>query len=150
MDFEAELAAVICKPCRSIAPEDADACILGYTCLNDVTARDLQPLDGQWTRAKGFDTFAPMGPWIETEFDPYNAPHRIPAQREDAAEGQHRHDDARRAGAGRLCLVRHDAPARGRGDAGTPEGVGPMQPGDVIEVRIGGIGTLKNTVKAEE
>ena len=150
VDFEAELAAVICKPCRSIAPEDADACILGYTCLNDVTARDLQPLDGQWTRAKGFDTFAPMGPWIETEFDPYNAP--IESLLNGKTQ-QKANTGMMMRGARELVAFASSVMTLLPGDVvtlGTPEGVGPMQPGDVIEVRIGGIGTLKNTVKAEE
>ena len=150
VDFEAELAAVICKPCRSIAPEDADACILGYTCLNDVTARDLQPLDGQWTRAKGFDTFAPMGPWIETEFDPYNAPIESVLNGETQ---QKANTGMMMRGARELVAFASSVMTLLPGDVvtlGTPEGVGPMQPGDVIEVRIGGIGTLKNTVKAEE
>ncbi len=70
VDFEAELAIVIGKTAKNIARDNARDYILGYTCLNDVTARDLQSKDGQWTRAKGFDTFCPIGPWIQTEVDP--------------------------------------------------------------------------------
>lgn len=70
VDYEGELAVVIGKQCRHITPEDAPKVILGYTCCNDVTARDLQKKDGQFTRSKGFDSFCPIGPWIETELDP--------------------------------------------------------------------------------
>src|SRR4030043_713931 len=70
-DYEAELAVVIGKEAKSVPTERAGDYILGYTCLNDVTARDLQPKDGQWTLAKGFDTFGPMGPWIVTDVDPH-------------------------------------------------------------------------------
>ncbi len=70
VDYEAELAIVIGKEAKRVPEKDAGAVILGYTCLNDVTARDLQSKDGQWTRAKGFDTFCPIGPWIDTDIDP--------------------------------------------------------------------------------
>ena len=70
VDFEGELAVVIGRLCRDVPRERAEEVIFGYTCANDVTARDLQARDGQWTRAKGFDTFCPLGPWIETELDP--------------------------------------------------------------------------------
>ena len=73
VDFEGELGVVIGRKCRSVSVEQAPDYIFGYTCFNDVTARDLQKKDKQWTRAKGFDTFAPMGPFIETDFDPANA-----------------------------------------------------------------------------
>ena len=70
MDHEGELAVVIGKVCRDVTPERAYDVVLGYTCGNDVTARDQQKADGQWTRAKGYDTFCPLGPWIETDVDP--------------------------------------------------------------------------------
>ena len=150
VDFEAELAAVIGKTCKNIAPEEADAYILGYTCLNDVTARDLQPLDGQWTRAKGFDTFAPIGPWIETEFDPDDAPIESVLNGETKQKAR---TSMMMRGARELVAFASSVMTLLPGDVvslGTPEGVGPMQPGDRIEIRIGGIGTLCNTVTAQK
>lgn len=149
VDFEAELAAVIGKTCKNITAAQADEYILGYTCLNDVTARDLQPIDGQWTRAKGFDTFAPIGPWIETQFDPDCAPIQsfLNGVVQQDANTRLMMRDARS-----LVAFASSVMTLHPGDVvslGTPEGIGPMQPGDTIEIRIGGIGSLINTVVAE-
>ena len=147
VDYEAELAVVIKKRAAGIAEAEAADFILGYTCFNDVTARDLQKLDGQWTRAKGFDTFAPLGPWIVTDINPDNL------KIESYLNGE------RRQSASTAQLI-FKVPALVSfisqvmtllpGDViatGTPAGVGPMKSGDTIEVVIEGIGRLKNTVK---
>lgn len=146
VDYEAELAVVIRKRTSNIAPEQAAEHILGYTCINDVTARDLQKEDGQWTRAKGFDTFAPLGPWIVTDLSPDNL--RI----ESYLNGE------RRQSASTSQLI-FKVPALVSfisrvmtllpGDVistGTPAGVGAMKSGDRIEVVIDGIGRLSNPV----
>jgi len=146
VDYEGELGIVIGKEAKGVAEETADEFILGYTCFNDVTARDLQGKDGQWTRAKGFDTFAPLGPWIETEID--TACLRL----ETFLNGE------RKQSSDTSYLI---FPPRGLvsfisrimtlypGDCiatGTPSGIGPMNVGDTVEVRIEGIGGLVNTV----
>ena len=146
LDYEAELAVVIKKACRNIKPQNAKQYILGYTCLNDVTARDLQKKDIQWTRAKSFDTFCPLGPWIETSLDPDNV--RISC----VLNGRLKQDSST---ADFIFAVDHLVSFISRvmtllpGDVistGTPPGVGPMQPGDRVEVRIAGIGSLKNKI----
>lgn len=150
VDYEGELACVIGKRARDVSPEDAPSHILGYTCFNDVTARDLQGKDVQYTRAKGFDTFAPMGPWIETVLDPLNA--RI----ETYLNGEKRQDTSTSdmifnvfqllSFVSRvMTLLPGDVIA-----TGTPSGVGKMKPGDTVLVRIPGIGDLENTVRARE
>ena len=147
VDFEAELAIVIGRQARNVDPRDAEAYIFGYTCFNDVTARDLQKRDGQWTRAKSFDTFAPLGPCIETELNP-----------DDLLVEALLNGEVRQSSStsnlifsvpelvGFVSRIMTLFP----GDViatGTPPGVGAMQPGDTIEVRIQGIGSLVNTVK---
>lgn len=147
VDYEAELALVIKKPCRDITATEASDYILGYTILNDVTARDLQKKDGQWTRGKGFDTFAPMGPWIDTEFNP-SRPNRIQSYlngqlMQDSTTDRMIHNPAALLAYISRCMTLLP------GDVvttGTPSGVGPMQAGDTIEIRIQGIGSLTNTV----
>lgn len=150
VDHEAELAVVIGRLTRKVAVADALDVVLGYTCANDVTARDLQQRDGQWTRAKGFDTFCPLGPWIETELDVA-------------------------AGLAVRCLVNGEARQDGTtadlvfdvptlisycaafttllpGDViltGTPAGIGPLAAGDTVEVEVEGIGTLSNPVVSD-
>ena len=146
IDYEAELALVVGKTCKNATIETADDYIFGYTCLKDVTARDLQPIDGQWARAKGFDTFAPMGPCIVTDFDPDNAPiaSYLNGQVRQNGNTSFMMRNAREL----LCFVSAVMTLL-PGDVvtlGTPEGVGPMQEGDRIEVRIGGIGSLCNTL----
>ena len=147
VDYEAELAVVIRKRAAKIATEEAPEFILGYTCINDVTARDLQKEDGQWTRAKGFDTFAPLGPWIVTDLSTDNL------KIESYLNGE------RRQSASTAQLI-FKVPALVSfisqvmtllpGDViatGTPAGVGPMKSGDTIEVVIEGIGRLINPVQ---
>jgi len=148
VDYEAELGVVIRDRVRNIAPDEVKDHILGYTCANDVTARDLQRKDGQWTRAKSFDTFCPIGPWIETELDPGNL------LVESYLNGERRQSSRT---AQFIFPVNYLVSFISRimtlnpGDliiTGTPSGVGPMKPGDEIEVRIEGIGSLKNVVSA--
>lgn len=146
IDHEAELALVIGKQGRWIKPENVGDYVLGYTIAIDVTARDLQRRDGQWTRSKGFDTFCPVGPWIETEFDP-----------SDALITCHVNRGMRQMASTRdmIFTVRQlvsfisSVMTLLPGDlilTGTPAGVGPLTAGDVIEVTIEGLGTLRNTV----
>jgi 2-keto-4-pentenoate hydratase/2-oxohepta-3-ene-1,7-dioic acid hydratase in catechol pathway len=146
VDYEAELAVVIGKKASGIRPQEADQVIFGYTCFNDVTARELQKLDGQWTRAKGFDTFAPVGPWIVTDLDPKNL------SVESYLNGERRQSGNT---ADLIFPVREVVSFISQvmtlypGDlisTGTPSGIGPMKPGDRIEIVIEGIGRLKNTV----
>jgi len=150
VDYEAELAVVIGRPCRNVPPEEIRDYILGYTCFNDVTARDLQKKDGQFTRSKSFDTFAPLGPWIETEIpDPDNL------TVEAYLNGERRqHSSTRNQVFSVATLVAFISRVMTLlpGDViatGTPAGVGPMRPGDVVEVRLEGIGTLRNRLIAE-
>lgn len=146
VDYEGELALVIGKRARDVPVESAGDYILGYTCFNDVTARDLQAKDIQYTRAKGFDTFACVGPWIETGIDPTNV--RI----ETCLNGEKRQDASTRdmvfdvftivSFVSRvMTLLPGDIIT-----TGTPSGIGGMKPGDTVEVAIDGIGTLRNTV----
>jgi 2-keto-4-pentenoate hydratase/2-oxohepta-3-ene-1,7-dioic acid hydratase in catechol pathway len=147
VDYEGELAIVIRKTCRNLNPsDDVRPYILGYTCLNDVTARDLQKKDVQFTRAKSFDTFCPFGPWIETELDLSAA--RVETfvnkkQRQSAAvtEMVFAVDVIVRFISQVMTLLPGDVIA-----TGTPSGVGPLAAGDMVEVTIGGIGTLRNPV----
>ncbi|HOS97894.1 MAG TPA: fumarylacetoacetate hydrolase family protein [Deltaproteobacteria bacterium] len=147
VDYEAELAVVIKQRCRNVRPEDARAVILGYTCLNDVTARDLQAQDGQWTRAKSFDTFAPIGPWIETGVaDPHGL---AICARLNGKTVQSSHTGNLIFSVFELVafissimtLEPHDVIA-----TGTPSGIGPMARGDEITIEIDKIGTLTNLV----
>ncbi|OGP63593.1 MAG: hypothetical protein A2170_00605 [Deltaproteobacteria bacterium RBG_13_53_10] len=150
VDYEAELAVVMGKVAKAVSAERAADHILGYTCLNDVTARDLQTKDGQWTRAKGFDTFAPMGPWIETEIDPSHL------EISSYLNGERRqHSNTTQLIFGPLQLVSFISHIMTLlpGDViatGTPSGIGPMAVGDRIDVVIEGIGTLSNTIVASE
>ena len=146
VDYEAELGVVIKDRTGNIAPEEAREHILGYTCANDVTARDLQKKDGQWTRAKSFDTFCPIGPWIETEIQPDDL------LIEAYLNGQ-RKQSSRTSnfifGVPHLVSFVSRVMTLWPGDViitGTPSGIGPLHPGDEIEVRIEGIGSLKNVV----
>ena len=149
VDFEAELGVVIGKTAHRISPEASGEHILGYTCANDVTARDLQKKDGQWTRAKSFDTFCPIGPWIETDLDPSDL------KIESYLNGKRRQSSRTSQflfGISQLISFISRVMTLYPGDlimTGTPAGIGPMQPGDEIEVRIEGIGSLVNTVSAE-
>lgn len=148
VDFEGELAVVIGQPCRDVPAARASGVILGYTVANDVTARDHQKADGQWTRGKGHDTFCPLGPWIETAVDPADLAIST------SLNGETKQDS-------RTSLLLHDVPALVEwvsrvmtllpGDViltGTPAGVGPMTAGQTVSVTVGGIGTLTNPVEA--
>jgi 2-keto-4-pentenoate hydratase/2-oxohepta-3-ene-1,7-dioic acid hydratase in catechol pathway len=146
VDYEGELAVIIGRLCREVPKERADDVIFGYTCANDVTARDLQLKDGQWTRAKGFDTFCPLGPWMETGTDP-----------SDLGITTTVNGDVRQHA--RTSELLWDVPSLVEfvssvmtllpGDVlltGTPEGVGPLTDGDEVSVTIESIGTLTNKV----
>ncbi|HEX2980303.1 MAG TPA: fumarylacetoacetate hydrolase family protein [Anaerolineaceae bacterium] len=150
VDHEAELVAVIGRRGRWITPDRASQHVLGYTCGNDVTARDLQRRDGQWTRGKGFDTFCPLGPWIDTEFDPT-----------DALITCRVNDEMRQMGSTRemvfsvaqLIAYASSIMTLEPGDiimTGTPAGVGPLEAGNTVEVSIEGLGDLRNPVVSEE
>jgi len=148
VDFEGELAIVIGKRCTKIGhEEDVRQYVRGYTIVNDVTARDLQKTDGQWSRAKGFDTFCPAGPIVTDEIDPDRG-----IQVQTRLNGELRQDGNTRDLIFPVpFLLRHITAAITLypGDlipTGTPSGVAPMQPGDTVEVRIEGIGTLSNPV----
>ncbi len=146
VDYEAELAVVIGKVAKNVSEEKAADYILGYTCLNDVTARDLQPKDGQWTLSKSFDTFSPIGPWIVTDMDPYQL------EISSYLNGERRqHSNTKNLIFGPHQLVSFISWAMTLlpGDViatGTPSGIGPMAVGDQIDVVIEGIGTLSNHV----
>jgi 2-keto-4-pentenoate hydratase/2-oxohepta-3-ene-1,7-dioic acid hydratase in catechol pathway len=151
VDYEAELAVIIGKTARHVAEEKALDHVLGYTCFNDVTARDLQKKDGQFTRAKGFDTFAAMGPWMETEIsDPGNV--MVEAYL-NGEQRQHSSTGNMVFGVRHLISFISQVMTLLPGDViatGTPAGIGPMRIGDVVEVRVAGIGTLRNRVLAEK
>lgn len=149
VEHEGELVAVIGKRGRNVTAEAAKDYILGYTIGNDVTARDLQKVDGQWTRAKGFDTFCPFGPWIDTDFDPSDAliTCRVNGQMRQMASSR---DMVFNIGV--LIAYISSVMTLEPGDlifTGTPAGVGVLKPGDVVEVEIDGLGVLKNPVKTE-
>jgi len=148
VEHEGELAIVIGRIGKNVKAADYADYVFGYTTANDVTARDLQRADGQWARAKGFDTFCPLGPVIETEFEPAHA--TIVTR----VNGEVRQD-------GRISDMVHDIPAIVEyassvwtllpGDViltGTPAGIGPLVDGDTVEVEISGIGTLSNPVRS--
>ena len=146
VDYEGELAVIIGRLCREVPAAQAAEVIFGYTCANDVTARDLQARDGQWTRAKGFDTFCPLGPWIETDADPADL------ELTTVVNGEVRQQT-------RTSQLLYDVPALVEyvstvmtllpGDVlltGTPAGVGPLEDGDEVSVTIENVGSLRNTV----
>lgn len=149
IDYEGELAIVFGRLCRDVPAARVSEVIFGYTCANDVTARDLQAKDGQWARAKGFDTFCPLGPWIETALDPADV--RLTT----ALNGEVTQDS-------RTSLMIHDITKLVTyvtavmtmlpGDVlltGTPAGIGPVVSGDSVSVSVEGIGTLTNRVADE-
>ena len=148
--FEGELAIVIGRPCKDVPAAKAYEVVLGYTVANDVSARDHQKRDGQWTRAKGHDTFCPLGPWIETSLDPTEL--EIKTEVDGVVKQQ-----------SRTSLLLHDIPKIIEwvsavmtllpGDViltGTPEGVGPITDGDSVSITVEGIGTLTNPVAAKK
>lgn len=147
VDFEGELAAVIGQPCKNVPQARGTEVLLGYTIANDVTARDQQKADGQWTRAKGYDTFCPLGPWIDTELDAADLALRTELDGEVHQES-------------RTSLLLHDVAGLVSwvsrvmtllpGDVlltGTPAGVGPMRSGQKVSVTVEGLGTLTNPVQ---
>ncbi|EHR59958.1 fumarylacetoacetate hydrolase family protein [Saccharomonospora cyanea] len=147
VDFEGELAVVIGRPVRNISAEAAPAAILGYTVANDVSARDLQASDGQWGRAKGFDTFCPLGPWISTEVDPSDL--RLTSEvdgvvKQDARTSAmvHKVYDLVAFVSSVMTLLPGDVIL-----TGTPEGVGRIEAGQQVSITIEGIGTLTNPVQ---
>jgi 2-keto-4-pentenoate hydratase/2-oxohepta-3-ene-1,7-dioic acid hydratase in catechol pathway len=150
VDYEGELAIVIGRLCREVPVERTADVVLGYTCANDVTARDLQKRDGQWTRGKSFDTFCPIGPWIETALDPSDLALTT------TVNGTVRQET-------RTSLLLHDVPALIAyvsqvmtllpGDiilTGTPAGIGPLEIGDEVSVTVESLGTLTNRVVARD
>jgi len=149
VEHEAELVVVIGKRGRHITAEEAQGYIYGYTVGNDVTARDLQKSDGQWTRAKGFDTFCSFGPWIDTEFDPSDAvvTCRVSGQPRQMASTRDMVFNV-----ATLIAFISSVMTLEPGDlifTGTPAGVGPLKPGDVVDVEIEGLGKLSNPVAAQ-
>jgi 2-keto-4-pentenoate hydratase/2-oxohepta-3-ene-1,7-dioic acid hydratase in catechol pathway len=147
VDYEGELAVVIGRLARSVRAEEAFRYILGYTCANDVTLRDLQKRDGQWTRAKGFDGSCPIGPWIETDLDPNDAPI------ETRVNGEVRQSATTAElvfGVATVIEYVTTFMTLLPGDViltGTPEGVGKLEPGDRVEVEVDGVGVLANPVQ---
>lgn len=146
VDYEAELAVIIKNKTRNIKEKEVMKNIQGFTCLNDVTARDLQKIDGQWTRAKSFDTFCPVGPTIVKDIEPNNA------KIQSFLNGEIKQDSNTKNFIFKveelvsfiskvMTLMPGDIIA-----TGTPKGIGPMKKGDTIEVKIEGIGTLRNYV----
>jgi 2-keto-4-pentenoate hydratase/2-oxohepta-3-ene-1,7-dioic acid hydratase in catechol pathway len=146
VDYEGELAVIVSRRAKNVAQERALEHVLGYTCLNDVTARDLQKTLGHFTQAKGYDTFCPIGPWIETELDPSDL---LVETRKNGELVQ----------SGRTSEMVHKIPALiaaissvmtlEPGDViatGTPKGIGPLAPGDKVEITIENLGTLESSV----
>ncbi|MDI9370744.1 MAG: fumarylacetoacetate hydrolase family protein [Synergistota bacterium] len=147
VDYEAELGVVIGSRCKGVSPEQALACVLGYTCANDVTARDLQNKDGQWTRAKSFDTFCPLGPYVVCGIDPSDLEIKMLLNGETVQSSR----------TSNLIfpvpvLVSHISQVMTLepGDViitGTPSGIAPVKKGDVMRVEIEGLGALENRVE---
>jgi len=149
VDYEGELAIVIGKQASKVSEEAAHEYILGYTCANDVTARDLQPPKGQWTVSKSFDTFCPLGPVITDEIDPDQVDITTKLQGRVVQSSNTRNLIFKPAFlvsyiSQVMTLYPQDVII-----TGTPSGIGPMKPGDVVEVHIAGIGVLKNRVVGE-
>ncbi len=146
VDFEGELGVVIGKRAEHVSAAEAPSRILGYTCANDVTARDIQDKEGSFGRAKGFDTFAPFGPWIETELDPADV------LLETFLNGERKQSSSTSDmvfSVPEIVAFISRVMTLNPGDlvmTGTPHGMGPMSAGDTVEVRIEGIGTLRNTL----
>ena len=146
LHHEAELAVVIGRMCREVPPERVKDVIFGYTCANDVTARDVQQREKQWARAKGFDTSCPLGPWVETELDPADLTIQATVNGEQRQLG--RTSEMVRPIADLIAHI-SEAMTLLPGDViltGTPAGVGPLNVGDEVAVTIEGIGTLTNKV----
>ena len=146
VEHEAELVIVVGKKAKNLNQNNVREAIFGYTIANDVTARDLQKIDGQWTRAKGFDTFCPLGPWIDTEFDPSDAMischvnHAL-RQMSSTKDMTFNPDQLMIYISSIMTLIPGDVIL-----TGTPAGVGPLVDGDMVTVNIDGLGTLVNPV----
>lgn len=148
--FEGELAVVIGRICKDVPADDVAKVVFGYTVANDVTARDLQQTDGQWARAKGFDSFCPLGPWIETNLDPADL--RVTTELGGELKQDGRTSDMVFSVADIIAYVSSFMTLL-PGDVvltGTPDGVGPMQVGDTVSVTVEGIGTLTNQVVSHD
>lgn len=146
LDYEGELAIVIGKRAKNLTAENARECILGFTCLNDVTARDIQKGDGQWTRGKAMDGFAPIGPWVTNETDGEDL--KIET-RLNGAVVQSARTSLFMTGIEEMLVFITASMTLEPGDVvatGTPAGVGPMRPGDVVEVEIENVGVLRNHI----
>jgi len=147
VDYEAELAVIIGSTIKDVSEDEAAKAIFGYTCANDVTARDLQKKDGQWTRAKSFDTFCPIGPWIVTDIDPSQLDIQL------LLNGEIKQSSSTQyfiSSVPKLVSFISQVMTLLPGDVvltGTPEGIGPMQAGDEVIVKIQNIGELRNTLK---
>ena len=146
-DYEGEMAIIIGKNCKDVKAENAHEYIFGCTCLNDVTARDLQRADGQWTRGKNLETFCPMGPYVATglDYDNLKITSRLNGvTKQDSTTALMMHS------VGKLVEFISQAFPLEKGDVistGTPNGVGPMERGDVIEIELEGVGILRNIMK---
>jgi 2-keto-4-pentenoate hydratase/2-oxohepta-3-ene-1,7-dioic acid hydratase in catechol pathway len=146
IDYEGELAVVIGRIARNVRAEDVYRYILGYTCANDVTLRDLQHTKDQWARAKGFDGSCPLGPWVETDLDPNGV---WLETRLNGEVVQRANTEGLAFGVATLIEYTTEFMTLLPGDViitGTPEGVGPLADGDVVEVEVDGVGTLRNPV----
>ncbi|MFH1639913.1 MAG: fumarylacetoacetate hydrolase family protein [Chloroflexota bacterium] len=146
LDYEGELGVVMKKKAWQVPVSEALSYVLGYTCVNDVTARDLQAKGGPWTQAKGLDTFAPVGPYIETDLDPGDVVVETYLNGERKQQGNTKElifsvSELISAISRVITLLPGDVIA-----TGTPEGIGPMFPGDTIEIRIPAVGVLRNRV----
>ena len=146
VDYEAELGVVIKAQATKVSEKDAMKYVLGYTCCNDVSARDWQKNDSQWTRAKGSDTFSPIGPWIETELDPGNV--KLEAYLNGECKQSVNTSDLIFPVPALVSYISRFVTLF-PGDViatGTPAGIGPMKSGDIIEIKTEGVGTLRNTM----
>jgi 2-keto-4-pentenoate hydratase/2-oxohepta-3-ene-1,7-dioic acid hydratase in catechol pathway len=149
VDYEGELAVVIGRRLHRTPPESVAAGIFGYTALNDVTVRDLQKKDGQFTRAKGFDSFCPVGPAIATDIDPLRF--RLRTRKNGVQQQDTAGDELVFSVVQLVSFISHVMTLE-PGDVittGTPSGVGPVQPGDVVAITVDGVGTLENPVVGE-
>lgn len=147
VEHEGELAVVIGRVCKDVPRERVAEVIYGYTIANDVTARDLQARDGQWTRAKGFDTFCPLGPWIDTDFDPADREITCTVngevrQRGNSSDMVHDIEAQIEYITSIMTLLPGDVVL-----TGTPAGIGPLVTGDRVRVEIEGLGALTNPVR---
>ncbi len=149
VDYEGEIGIVIARTCHKLSPEEVRENIFGVTCVNDVTARDLQKKDVQWTRGKGFNTFCPVGPYLVTGLDytELNVTSRLNGETRQSSNSRHMIFPIPEL-ISFMCHVMTLNP----GDlivTGTPEGVGPMKDGDIVEVEVEGVGILRNHARAE-